>query len=329
MRDGFCLPVREGWGEVSGAGEQVASAVVSGPAALEVHDLTTRYGELTAVDHVSFAIEPGTITALLGPNGAGKTTTVETLEGYKRPTSGTVRVLGLDPIRDHRRLVPRIGVMLQDGGVYTGIKPIEVLRLFASYYDDPHDPDELLDRVGLSDRKTATWRRMSGGEKQRLSLALALIGKPDVAFLDEPTSGIDPTGRREIRDVVTSLRADGVTVLLTTHDLDEADRLADRVLIIDHGRLLADGTPNELRTQGQVEELRFAATAGIDVASLGQHLGATVAEVSPGEYLVALAADPSVVASLTAWLAERSIPLGDLRAQRQSLEDVFLKLTEQ
>jgi ABC-2 type transport system ATP-binding protein len=302
---------------------------VSGPAAIEVHDLITRYGELTAVDHLSFAIEPGTITALLGPNGAGKTTTVETLEGYKRPTSGTVRVLGLDPTRDHRKLVPRIGVMLQEGGVYTGIKPIEVLRLFASYYDDPHDPDELLDRVGLSDRKRATWRRMSGGEKQRLSLALALIGKPDVAFLDEPTAGIDPTGRRVIRDVVTSLRADGVTVLLTTHDLDEAERLADRVLIIDHGRLLADGTPDELRTQGQVEELRFAATTGLDVASLAEHLGASVTEVSVGEYVVATAAEPAVVASLTAWLAERSIALGDLRAQRQSLEDVFLRLTEQ
>jgi ABC-2 type transport system ATP-binding protein len=301
---------------------------VSGPAAIEVHDLTTRYGELTAVDHLSFAIEPGTITALLGPNGAGKTTTVETLEGYRRPTSGTVRVLGLDPTREHRKLVPRIGVMLQEGGVYTGIKPIEVLRLFSSYYDDPHDPDELLDRVGLSDRRTATWRRMSGGEKQRLSLALALIGKPDVAFLDEPTAGIDPTGRRVIRDVVTSLRADGVTVLLTTHDLDEAERLADRVLIIDHGRLLADGTPNELRTQGQVEELRFAATAGLDVTALAEHLGATVTETSAGEYVVATAAEPAVVASLTAWLADRSIVLGDLRAQRQSLEDVFLRLTE-
>ncbi len=315
---------------VRGAGEQVASALVSGPAAIEVHDLTTRYGELTAVDHLSFAIEPGTITALLGPNGAGKTTTVETLEGYKRPTSGTVRVLGLDPIRDHRQLVPRIGVMLQEGGVYTGIKPIEVLRLFASYYDDPHDPDELLDRVGLSDRKTATWRRMSGGEKQRLSLALALIGKPDVAFLDEPTAGIDPTGRRVIRDVVTSLRADGVTVLLTTHDLDEADRLADRVLIIDHGQLLADGTPNELRTQGQVRGASLRGDGGPRRRrARRQHLGATVTETSAGEYVVAIAAEPDAVASLTAWLAERSIALGDLRAQRQSLEDVFLRLTEQ
>jgi ABC-2 type transport system ATP-binding protein len=329
MGDGFFLPVREGRGEVSGAGEQVASALVSGPAAIEVHDLTTRYGELTAVDHLSFAIEPGTITALLGPNGAGKTTTVETLEGYKRPTSGTVRVLGLDPTREHRQLVSRIGVMLQEGGVYTGIKPIEVLRLFASYYDDPHDPDELLDRVGLSDRKTATWRRMSGGEKQRLSLALALIGKPAAAFLDEPTSGIDPTGRRVIRDVVSSLRAEGVTVLLTTHDLDEAERLADRVLIIDHGRLLADGTPNELRTQGEADVLRFAAAPGLDVTALGQHLAATVTETSAGEYTVATAATPDAIARLTAWLAERSIALGDLRAQRQSLEDVFLRLTEQ
>jgi ABC-2 type transport system ATP-binding protein len=300
---------------------------VSPAAAIEVRDLTTRYGELTAVDQLSFALAPGTITALLGPNGAGKTTTVETLEGYKRPTAGIVRVLGLDPVRDHRRLVPRIGVMLQEGGVYTGIKAIEVLRLFASYYDEPHDPDELLDRVGLTDRRNATWRRMSGGEKQRLSLALALVGKPEVAFLDEPSAGIDPTGRRVIREVVSSLRDDGVTVLLTTHDLDEAERLADRVLIIDHGHLLADGTPNELRSAGEADALRFAAAPGLDVTALGEHLAATVTETRAGEYLVATAATPEKIAQLASWLAERSIVLGDLRAQRQSLEDVFLRLT--
>jgi ABC-2 type transport system ATP-binding protein len=312
------------------AGEErwIASENVSDSPAIVVDDLTTRYGELTAVDQLSFTVAPGTVTALLGPNGAGKTTTVETLEGYKRPTEGSVRVLGLDPIKDHPRLVSRIGVMLQEGGVYTGIKPLEVLRLFASYYDDPIRPEELLDRVGLSDRRGVSWRRMSGGEKQRLSLALALVGRPELAFLDEPTAGIDPTGRRVIRDVVRSLRDDGVTVLLTTHDLDEAERLADRVLIIDHGRLLAEGSPHDLRTQGGADELRFAATPGLDTGALGGYLDAAVVETSSGEYVVAAAATPETVAALTAWLAERSISLGDLRAGRQSLEDVFLRLTE-
>jgi ABC-2 type transport system ATP-binding protein len=300
---------------------------VSESPAIEVQDLTVRYGELTAVDGISFALWPGTITALLGPNGAGKTTTIETLEGYKRPTTGTVRVLGLDPTADHSRLVPRIGVMLQEGGVYTGIKPIEMLRLFASYYDDPHDPDELLDRVGLTDRRTATWRHLSGGEKQRLSLALALIGRPELAFLDEPTAGIDPAGRRILRDVIASLRTEGVTVLLTTHDLDEAERLADHVLIIDHGRLLTEGTPAELRAVGGNEEFRFGAQPHLDVVALGAHIGAPVTEPESGEYLVACAPSPTTVAALTAWLAERDIALGDLRAERQSLEDVFLRLT--
>lgn len=295
---------------------------------IEVDALTMRYGTFTAVDRVSFAVQAGTITALLGPNGAGKTTTVETLEGYKRPSAGAVRVLGLDPARDHRELVTKIGVMLQEGGVYTGATPSEVVRLFASYYRDPHDPDALLDRVGLTDRHRTTWKRLSGGEKQRLSLALALIGRPQVAFLDEPTAGIDPAGRRVIREVVSSLRAEGVTVLLTTHDLDEAERLADRVVIIDHGSLLADGSPAELRSRGDAPELRFAAPPGLDTVALGGHLSAVVTEDSPGEYVVATEARPDVVASLTAWLADRSIPLDDLRARRQSLEDVFLRLTE-
>jgi ABC-2 type transport system ATP-binding protein len=298
------------------------------PSPIEVDGLTIRYGDRTAVDHLTFSVEAGTVLALLGPNGAGKTSTVEALEGYRPASGGRVRVLGLDPVVDHRRLTPRIGVMLQDGGVYTAARPPEVLRLFASYYDHPADPDELLDRVGLADHRRSTWKTMSGGEQQRLSLALALVGRPEVVFLDEPTSGIDPSGRQLIRRVIADLRGSGVTVLLTTHDLDEAERLADRVVIIDHGRVLAAGTPDELTASGAGEEIRFAAVAEIDVVGLGAVLGADVAEVAPGEYRVDAAPTPATVAALTGWLAERDLSLGDLGAGRQRLEDFFLRLTE-
>jgi len=300
------------------------------PPAIEVCNLTVRYGELVAVDGLSFIARGGTVTALLGPNGAGKTSTVETLEGYRRPSDGTVRVLGLDPVADHRRLMPSIGVMLQDGGVATGIRPLEVLRLFASYYDDPDDPDALLERVGLGDRRRVPWRHLSGGERQRLSLALALVGRPRVAFLDEPTAGIDPAGRQLIRRIVAELRDAGVCVLLTTHDLDEAERLADHVLIVDGGRLLAAGSPAELMGATDDGEIRFGAPPGLDTASLARRLdGAAVTEVAPGEYLVATPATPAAVAALTAWLAERDLPLAELRAGRKRLEDVFLRLTRE
>ena len=304
------------------------SGEAGAPPAIAVDHLTVRYDDHVAVDELSFTVEAGTILALLGPNGAGKTTTVETLEGFRRPDAGTVRVLGLDPIADHEALTRRIGVMLQKGGVYTAIKPPEVLRLFAAYYDDPADPDELLARVGLEDQRRTAYRHLSGGEQQRLSLALALIGRPQVAFLDEPTAGIDPNGRNLIRQVVADLRADGVTVLLTTHDLDEAERLADRVVIVDRGRVLAAGTPAELTRADDVDEVRFGAAAGLDVVGLAVAVGAPVDVVGPGEYRVAAPATPATVAAITAWLAEHDLALLDLRAGRASLEDVFLRLTE-
>ncbi len=295
--------------------------------AIEVTDLCVRYGSLTAVDGLSLHAEAGEVLGLLGPNGAGKTSTVETLEGYRSPTSGSVRVLGLDPGSDHQALTARIGVMLQQGGVYPGITPREALRLFASYYPGAQNADHLLERVGLVERATTTVRRLSGGEAQRLSLALALVGRPEVAFLDEPTSGIDVAGRQLIREVIRELRDDGVCVLVTTHDLDEAEKLADRVVIIDHGQVVGVGTPAELMTAGAGEEIRFGAPPGLDVTDLGARLGATVVEESPGEYRVDTAASPSAVAALTAWLAEHDLPLADLRAGRQRLEDVFLRLT--
>ncbi len=298
----------------------------SAPPAVAVEDLVVRHGALTAVDGISFTAFAGEVLALLGPNGAGKTSTIEVLEGYGRASAGRVRVLGHDPATEHDEVVGRIGVMLQDGGVYPGIRPPEMLRLLAAMYDDPLDVDALLDRVALTDKAHTTWRQLSGGEQQRLSLAMALVGRPEVAFLDEPTSGVDVRGRQVIRQIVRELADDGVAVVLCTHELDEAEKVADRVVIVDRGRVVGSGSLAELRsaTAGAV---RFSSDAGIDVGALGHQLGADVAESSPGEYVVTGTTDPQLAAKLTGWLAEHGHALGDLRAGRQRLEDVFLALT--
>jgi ABC-2 type transport system ATP-binding protein len=279
------------------------------------------------VDGISFTVDPGQVLALLGPNGAGKTTTVETLEGLLRPDAGSVRVLGLDPHADHERLMPHLGAMPQDGGVYPGARPIEMLRLVASFHAAPDDPAELLDRVGLSHRARATWRTLSGGEQQRLSLALALVGRPEVVLLDEPTAGIDPTGRQLVRQLVADLKTAGAAVIVTTHDLEEAEKIADLVVIVDRGRVVANGTPVELMRSAGTAEIRFGAPPGLDTAALGKTLMAGVDEIAPGEYLVGLEPTPSNINALTAWLAANDLPLADLRAGRQSLEDVFLRMT--
>jgi ABC-2 type transport system ATP-binding protein len=295
-------------------------------AAIEIVGLVKRYGATTAVDGLDLVVEPGETLALLGPNGAGKTTTIECCEGYRRPDAGSVRVLGLDPRRDAGALRPRVGLMLQEGGVYPLARPAEVLRLFAAYHRAPLDPDELLERVGLDDARRTRFRDLSGGQKQRLSLALAVVGRPEIVFLDEPTAGLDPAARRATWDHVRELRAEQVTVVLSTHLLDEAEELADRVAIVDHGRLVALGTPDEL-THGAHGAVEFSAEAGLDVAGLAAHLGVEVAELRPGRYELRGEADPALLARLTAWLADRDVRLGELRAGKRSLEDVFLRLT--
>jgi ABC-2 type transport system ATP-binding protein len=204
-----------------------------------------------------------------------------------------------------------------------------VLRLFAAFHDDPEDPDKLLARVGLGHRRRATWRTLSGGEQQRLALALALVGRPEVLFLDEPTAGIDAGGRQVVRQVIDDLRSAGVCLLVTTHDLHEAERIADRVVIVDRGKVVADGSPDELMRATDTAEIRFGGPAGIDTAALAQALAAAVDETSPGEYVIHIEATPAAVATLTAWLADRDLPLADLRAGRQRLEDVFLRLTSE
>jgi ABC-2 type transport system ATP-binding protein len=272
--------------------------------------------------------EAGQVTVVLGPNGAGKTSTIEVLEGYRRADGGRVAVTGLDPGRQQAALARRMGVMLQEGGVYPGVRVREVVELFCAYYGKPPArAAELVEKVGLANRAASTWRHLSGGEQQRLSLALALVGDPQVAFLDEPTSGVDVGGRQIVRQVIRDLAAGGCCVLLATHELDEAERLADRVLIVDRGTIVAAGSPGELRSAA-TDEIRFGAPPGLDTAALTAVLGAPVREADHGEYVAATAPTPKAVAALTAWLAEHDLPLGDLRAGRQRLEDVFLRLTD-
>jgi ABC-2 type transport system ATP-binding protein len=306
---------------------QAGTAGSVGGAAVVVEDLEVRYGDVVAVAGASFSARAGEVTVVLGPNGAGKTSTIEHLEGYRRASGGRATVLGLDPLRDHAALTRQVGVMLQSGGIPTGIRPDEVLRQYAGFFDAPRDPDELLDAVGLTHRRRTAFRRLSGGEQQRLSLALALVGRPRVVFLDEPTAGVDLEGRDRIRQVVGELRDDGVCVVMTTHDLDEAERSADHVVIIDRGRVVASGRPEELVSDRDAGELRFAAPPGLDVASLAAAVGHQVREERPGEYLVVADPAPQLVATVTSWLAEHDLPLGDLRAGRQRLDDVFRRLT--
>lgn len=296
---------------------------------IEVDQLTVRYGDLVAVDGVCFGAEAGRVTVLLGPNGAGKTSTIECLEGFMSPSSGSVRVLGLDPVRDRNRLAPRMGIMLQDGGVYPSVRPVEILRLYEALYDNPRQPGELLEFVGLTDRARTPWRALSGGEQQRLSLALALVGRPDVVLLDEPTAGVDIAGRQRIRELVRNLADDGVCVLLTTHDLAEIEALADHIVIIDQGRVVADGPTSEIVSGADAAQFSFRAVPGLDVASLAETIGVPVSETEPGTYEVGSSPNPPLVAALTAWLAARNVLLGDLHAGRQGLEAVFLKLTSE
>jgi ABC-2 type transport system ATP-binding protein len=294
-------------------------------AAVEVENLTVRYGEVVAVDTISFIAAAGQVTTVLGPNGAGKTSTIEVCEGYRRATSGTVRVLGFDPTSQQRQLSKRMGVMLQEGGVYPSSGVTETVRHYASLYGNGADAESLVAAVGLTDRSKATWRRLSGGERQRLSLALALAARPDIAFLDEPTSGVDINGRDAIRGIVRELASNGCAVVLATHELDEAERLADHVVIIDHGVVIAAGTLAELR-KGH-DEIRFRSDPTVDLRALATATGIVASKVGNDEYVIDAPPQPRLMAQLGDWLANAGHPLHDLRAGGQRLEDVFRRLT--
>ncbi|UGT58406.1 ABC transporter ATP-binding protein [Nocardia asteroides] len=300
----------------------------SGPA-VSIDGVVKRYGATTAVDGLRFEVEQAQVFALLGPNGAGKTTTVEMCEGFVRPDAGTVRVLGLDPIADSEQLRPRIGVMLQGGGAYPGARAGEMLDLVAAYSADPIDPGWLLTTLGLSEHRRTPYRRLSGGQQQRLALACALVGRPEIVFLDEPTAGLDAQARLIVWELIDALRRDGVSVVLTTHMMDEAEQLADQLVIIDHGRIVAEGTPAEVTAHGAAGQLRFCAPPKLDVALLKSALpeGFSPRETTPGTYLIEGEITPQVLATVTAWCARMDVLATDIRIDQRRLEDVFLELT--
>jgi ABC-2 type transport system ATP-binding protein len=312
------------------------SATIAGAVAIRADGLRKAYGRRTVLADVSFEVRRGELFALLGPNGAGKTTTVEIVEGYRPVDGGTVRVLGLDPARDGRALRPRIGLMLQEGGIDNRSTPREVLRLYAKLFRDPEDPDALLEAVDLGRAASTRYRRLSGGEKQRLGLALALIGRPELLVLDEPTAGMDPAAKQATRERIAGLRAAGTTILLTTHELGDVERLADHVAVLDRGRVVAFGTPAELTGAG-TPRIRFrlgSVLAPADAVAL-------VAAVAPGDGVALVPAgagahyeltglgaapDPRTIAALAAWCAEHGLLITELRLGAASLEERYLEL---
>src|SRR5215471_18179835 len=300
--------------------KQVPESGIPADAAIAVENFTKSYGSNRVVDKLQFTVQRGEIFALLGPNGAGKTTTIETLEGYRKPDNGRVRVLGLDPMRESHALKPQIGVMLQQDGLYPGLTAREILHLFAGYYRHPQNIDTLLERVGLNAANKTRCRRLSGGQKRRLALAVALVGNPILVFLDEPTSGMDPQARLATWEIIRVLQQNGTTILLTTHLMDEAERLADRIAIIDHGRLVALDTPSGLTGAQNSTVVRFVAPAGLDCVQLSAlQFASTAEEIRPGSYLIETDEAAMLIAELTTWLRDQHVTLSELQVGHGSL----------
>ncbi|GGK80487.1 ABC transporter ATP-binding protein [Mangrovihabitans endophyticus] len=300
--------------------------------AVELHDVVVRYGGTVAVDRVSLTAARGRVLALLGDNGAGKTSLVQVCTGFRRPDGGVARVLGLDPVAEHDALTPRLGLMAQSGGMYPWATAGEILDLFASFAARPLDAAMLVDRLGLGSVTGTRWRRLSGGEQQRLALAVALVGRPEMVFLDEPTAGMDTAARHTTWRLVEELRADGVSVLLTTHLLDEAERLADDVVIVRSGAVVATGTPGQLTAAAGVDRLVVRAQPGLPVPDVAVRAAgggppAAVSEDAPGEYTVDGELDAEAIASALAWFAAVGARVTAVNTRRRTLEDVYLSLT--
>jgi ABC-2 type transport system ATP-binding protein len=277
--------------------------------AIAVSDLRKAYGQLEVLHGLTFTVETGEVFALLGPNGAGKTTTVEILEGYRRRDGGDVRVLGVDPERGGRRFKARIGIVLQSSAVYQLLSVREIVALFAGYYPAPRPPDEVIELVGLAEKRSARVRTLSGGQLRRLDLALALVGDPELIFLDEPTTGFDPAARRQAWDTIRDLRSLGKSILLTTHYMEEAQGLADRVAILRGGAIVGTGSPEELLSGHASVEIRYRRNGT--------------------EVVVATEEPTRVLHEITAEALAAGIELEGLEVHRRSLEDVYLELTRE
>jgi ABC-2 type transport system ATP-binding protein len=293
--------------------------------AIEVRDLHKSYGRNKAVCGVSFDVQEGEVFALLGPNGAGKSTTVEILEGHRTATSGDVSVLGFDPARAGREFRDRIGIVLQLSGSERELTPAEILRTYSAPYRSPRPARELLDLVGLNDKADDRVKTLSGGQQRRLDLALGLVGDPDLLFLDEPTTGFDPAARRRSWELIERLRELGTTILLTTHYMDEAQHLADRVAVIDAGRIVATGTPASLGAESATTVIEFRIPSGLvlpdEVVSVGSMTGSV--------FRASTDAPTKLLREVTGWAGGLGIELEGLSVNRPTLEDVYLELTEE
>jgi ABC-2 type transport system ATP-binding protein len=312
-----------------GAARRPVADRTRGEAVIEATGLVMRYGELEAVRGIDLRVNRGEVFGFLGPNGAGKTTTVEILEGYRRRTAGQVRVLGEDPAHGRPAWRARLGVVLQESAPEQYLTVAECVRLYAGYYPAPRDVGETLELVGLGDRADAIAGKLSGGQKRRLDVALALIGDPELLFLDEPTTGFDPSARRAAWEMVDGLRALGVTVFLTTHYMDEAEHLADHVAVIARGRIVAQGPPATLAGRdAAAAEIRFTLPAGVNRGDLPEAVQAAIAGADGTRLLLTAASPIAVLAPLTGWAAARALDLQDLEVRRPTLEDIYLTLTQ-
>ncbi|MGW8989829.1 ABC transporter ATP-binding protein [Streptomyces zhihengii] len=294
--------------------------------ALDVRHLHKRYGRHIAVDDVSFTVEKGEIFGIIGPNGAGKTTTVESIAGLRTPDSGMISVLGLDPVEDRAEVRERLGVQLQESSLPDAIKVAEALKLYGSFYRNPADRDELMELLGLTEKRGTRYKALSGGQKQRLSIALALVGNPRMAILDELTTGLDPQARRDTWSLIEQVRATGVTILLVTHFMDEAERLCDRIAVVDGGRVAAVDTPSGLIARSNaVQQVRFRVRRPLERSVLTALPDVAGVEISGDRWLVT--GSGHLLSSVAGALARAQVVAEDLRVDRRNLDDAFVAFT--
>lgn len=333
MPDGRPDPRGRGIAPVCGAvAGSYTCAVTSPDNAIAMSDVAKRFGTTEALAGLDLTVPTGHITGLLGPNGAGKTTAIEICAGLQRADDGEVRVLGHDPWRRSAQQRSQVGVMLQRGGVSAGANARQAISHVARFYANPWNVDELIERLSLNNLRRTTFRRMSGGEQQRVKMACAVVGRPDLLMLDEPTSGLDPATRRDVWGLIDELRAAGTTILLSTHAMEEAEQLSDHLVIINHGTCVASGTAADLTSDPDGQTLRFQAAAHLDRSALLRALpaGFALVEQPAGSYrLTGQRIDPATMAAVTAWCAEHGVMASQLSVQQRNLEQVFLDITSQ